>query len=210
VLNGVAVQATFTSPVLFSRLIIAVDGVSGYYELELPSVTTSATVLMVYAQQVGAPSFQLLYAGGLLGTLGAYRGGPVAFLGNGTGEVQVNISWNSKADVDLYVVDPVGEEVYYAHRTSLSGGELDIDSNAACITDGPRAENIFWSFGEVPPRGHYVVRVNYWSACSELSTDYVVTIRTKDGVAETYTGRFTGSGVGGAAGAGKHVAEFKY
>jgi hypothetical protein len=204
------VQVTFTSTTFFSRLIVAVDGVPGYYELELPSVTISATVLMVYAQQVGAPSFQLLYAGGLLGTLGAYRGGPVAFLGNGTGEVQVNISWNSKADVDLYVVDPFGEEIYYAHRTSVSGAQLDIDSNAGCGTDGPRAENIFWSFGEVPPRGDYTVRVNYWSACSEPSTDYVVTIRTKDGVSETYTGQFTGPGVGGAAGAGKHIAEFRY
>lgn len=210
VLKGGAAKVTFRSVNPFSRIIVAVDGVLGYYELELPSATTSADVLIVYAQQVGAPTFQLIYAAGLTGTLGAYRGGPVAFLGNGTGEVQVNISWNSTADVDLYVVDPVGEEIYYGHRGSVSGGQLDIDSNAACSTDGPRAENIFWSFGVVPPRGHYVVRVNYWSACGEPFTDYVVTIRTKDGVVETYTGQFTGGGIGGAEGAGKHVAEFRY
>jgi hypothetical protein len=210
VLKGGAAQVTFTSATPFSRLIVAADGVSGYYELALGAAATSATVLIVYAQQVGAPSFQLMYAGGLTGTLGGYNGSPVAFLGNGTGEVQVNISWDSRADVDLYVVDPFGEEIYYAHRGSVSGGQLDIDSNAACGTDGPRAENIFWSFGEVPPRGDFVVRANYWSSCGEPATNYVVTIRTKDGVAVTYTGAFTGPGVGGAAGAGKHVAEFKY
>lgn len=210
VLKGGAVQTTFTSLDVFSRVIIAVDSVSGYYELELPAATTSVDVFIVYAQQVGAPDFNLLYAGGLIGTLGAYGTGSVAFLGNGTGEVQVNISWNSAADVDLYVVDPYGEEIYYAHRSSVSGAVLDIDSNAACGTDGPRAENIFWPFGVIPPRGDYIVRANYWSACAQASTDYVVTIRTKDGVAQTYTGQFTGPGVGGAAGAGSPIATFHY
>ena len=62
----------------------------------------------------------------------------------------------------------------------------------------------------MPPRGDYIVRANYWSAYNEASTDYVVTIRTKDGVAQTYTGQFTGTGVGGAAGAGQHIANFRY
>jgi uncharacterized protein YfaP (DUF2135 family) len=124
--------------------------------------------------------------------------------------VQVNITWNSTADVDLYVVDPLGEEIYYGDRGSVSGGILDIDSNAACGSDGPRAENIFWPFGVVPPRGEYTVRVNYWSACGEPSTDYVVTIRTKGGVPQTFTGRLTGPGVGGAIGAGYRLGDFTY
>ena len=181
VLKGGAAQVTFRSTTAFSRLVVAVDGVSGYWDLALPAADTAATVLVVYAQQVGAPSFDMLYAGGSGATLGGQSRANTAFLGNGTGEVQVNISWDSKADVDLYVVDPFGEEIYYAHRGAGSGGQLDIDSNAACITDGPRAENIFWPFGVVPPKGDYTVRANYWSACNEDITHYTVTIRTKGG-----------------------------
>src|SRR6185503_9288392 len=138
---------------------------------------------------VGAPSFNLLFAGGGATGLGGFNSGNVAFLGNGTGEVQVNIAWNTKADVDLYVVDPLGEEIFYSHRNSVSGGTLDIDSHAGCVSDGPRTENIFWSFGVIPPRGSYTVRVNYWSACGEPSTDYVVTVRAKGSAPQTFSGR---------------------
>lgn len=210
VLKGGAAQVTFTSPTPFTRLVVSADGYAGYFELTLGAPTTSATVLVLYAQEVGAPSFDLRYAVGAGAVLGTYNTANTAFIGNGTGEVQVNITWNSTADVDLYVVDPVGAEIYYADRGSESGGQLDIDSNAACSSDGPRAENIFWPFGVVPPRGVYTVRVNNWSACGEASTDYVVTIRTKDGVAQVYTGRLTGPGNGGAAGAGQQIGEFRY
>ncbi len=210
VLKGGAAQVTFSAPDPFTRLIVAAEGYAGYFDLALPAPVTQVTVLILYAQDVGAPAFDLRYAVGAGGSVGPYRAANTAFIGNGTGEVQVNITWNSRADVDLYVVDPLGAEIYYAARQSSSGGQLDIDSNAACGADGPRAENIFWPFGVVPPRGDYLVRVNYWSACGEPSTDYVVTIRTRDGVAQTYTGRLTGAGVGGGAGAGQRVGEFRY
>jgi hypothetical protein len=210
VLRGGAAKVTFTAAAPFSRLVVSVDGFGGYWDLAAPATGDSLPVLIVYAQQVGGPSFQMNYAGGTSSSVGAYQPATTAFLGNGTGDVQVNISWNSKADVDLYVVDPLGEEIFYAHRESNSGGQLDIDSNAACQTDGPRAENVFWPFGVVPPKGTYTVRANYWSACGEAGTDYVVTIRTKGGVPASYTGHFFGPGVGGANGAGQRVADFTF
>lgn len=210
VLKGGAVQVTFTATEAFSHIVFSVTGYDGYFDLDLGQSATSADALIVYAQDVGAPSFSLRYAGGSGAGIGAFNSGSTAFLGNGTGQVQVNITWNSTADVDLYVVDPLGEEIYYADRASNSGGTLDIDSNAGCGTDGPRAENIFWPFGVVPPRGEYTVRVNYWSACGEPSTDYVITVRTQNGVPQTFRGRLTGPGVGGAAGAGDRITDFRF
>jgi uncharacterized protein YfaP (DUF2135 family) len=209
-LKGGAAEVVFTGSAPFSRLVFAADGMPGYFDLALDEPVTSAVAVIVYAQDVGAPSFGLRFASGSAGTTGQFASSNVAFLGNGTGEVQVNISWNSSADVDLYVTDPVGEEIYYAHRGSHSGGQLDIDSNAACNSDGPRAENIFWPFGIVPPKGDYNIRVNYWSACGEESTDYVVTIRTKGGTPVIYHGHLTGPGVGGGAGAGIRVGDVRY
>jgi hypothetical protein len=210
VLKGGASQVAFRSSVPFDRVVIAAEGYTGYYELVLARSDTVASVLIAYAQQVGAPAFDLRYAAGTAGSLGAYQNENVAFLPNGTGEVQVNITWNTRADIDLYVVDPLGKEIYYADRQSNSGGQLDIDSNAACSSDGPRAENIFWPFGVVPPRGEYEVRVNNWSACGVESTDYVITIRTKDGIPQVFTGTLRGPGNGGAVGAGVRVTSFTY
>jgi hypothetical protein len=42
----------------------------------------------------------------------------------GTGAVQVNVTWDLDVDVDLHVLDPRGEEIYYDHRRSASGGVL--------------------------------------------------------------------------------------
>jgi hypothetical protein len=210
VLRGGAARTTFTSPTPFTRLIVAAEGIDGFYDLRFPTAVTSADVLIAYAQDVGAPAFNLRYAVGSGDGLGTFTTVNTAFLPNGTGEVQVNIGWDTKADVDLYVVDPLGAEIYYAERQSNSGGQLDIDSNAACSSDGPRAENIFWSFGVVPPRGEYEVRVNNWSACGVPATNYVVTIRTKDGLPQVITGRLEGAGNGGARGAGQLIGTFRY
>jgi hypothetical protein len=54
------------------------------------------------------------------------------------------------------------------------------------------------------------VRVNYWAACGAPATDFVVTVRAKGQVPRTFTGRFTGGGVGGASGAGMRIAEFVF
>ena len=54
------------------------------------------------------------------------------------------------SDVDLHVVDPRGEEVFYGHPNSASGGRLDLDSNAACDLDHKRNENITWPVGRAP------------------------------------------------------------
>jgi hypothetical protein len=223
VLRGGAAHVQFTSDTPFSRVVISVQGFSGYYDLFLDEETTSATVLVVYAQDVGGPSFTMQYAGGSGGVLGPFQAANTAFLGNRTGDVQVNLTWNTPADVDLHVVDPFGEEYFYAHRggsatvfgpnmepifVPTSGGLLDIDSNAGCATDGPRAENVFWTSGVQPPAGTYIVRVNYWSACDTPFTDYVVTVRVRGQAPRTFTGRLTGPGFGGGAGDGQRITEF--
>jgi uncharacterized protein YfaP (DUF2135 family) len=124
----------------------------------------------------------------------------------GTGDVQISVTWNSAADVDLHVVEPNGNEIYYGSSRSSTGGELDLDSNASCGSDGPRAENIRWPTGRAPT-GTYTVRVDYWSNCGAGSTDYVVRV-INGSTSQTFTGTFTGPGDGGAAGAGRAITTF--
>ncbi|PDW04929.1 hypothetical protein [Candidatus Viridilinea mediisalina] len=81
----------------------------------------------------------------------------------GTGDVQITLNWNARVDLDLHVIDPNGERIYYANTRSRSGGQLDRDNLCWNMILG-RPENIFWPSGEAPP-GTYIIQVDYFSGC---------------------------------------------
>jgi hypothetical protein len=83
----------------------------------------------------------------------------------GTGDVQITLTWNSTNDLDLWVIDPDGEAIYFGKPTSPSGGQLDVDANAGCNhpTRTP-VENIFWPPGEAP-LGKFRVETQYYQQC---------------------------------------------
>jgi hypothetical protein len=89
-------------------------------------------------------------------------------LSGGHGDVQVTLTWNNIADIDLHVIDPGGVEIYYARRTSPSGGQLDYDN-----TYGYGPENIFWPPGSAP-QGTYQVFVNHYSGSN--ASQYTVLV----------------------------------
>lgn len=105
----------------------------------------------------------------------------------GTGDVQVTLRWDSAADIDLHVIDPADEEIWYSNPAAASGGQLDVDANGNC-GDDPPVENIFWERGAAP-FGAYVVRVNYYQDCgTSAPVDYEVTIRIDDRVVDVRSG----------------------
>jgi hypothetical protein len=77
-----------------------------------------------------------------------------AALEYGYGDVQVTLTWDNTADLDLHVIDPNGEEIYWDHTTSSSNGMLDVDD-----IDGFGPENIFWPKFKAPS-GSYSVYVH--------------------------------------------------
>lgn len=79
----------------------------------------------------------------------------------GVGKLQVTLNWNSNADLDLYVIEPGGEEIYYLHTPSATGGALDRDNQCSDFVLG-KPENIFWT---TPPNGTYQVNVVYYQDC---------------------------------------------
>ena len=106
------------------------------------------------------------------------------------GKLVVSLAWDTEVDLDLHVVDPSGSEVYNRHINSWqppppgepvdpnawkTGGILDFDSNASCVIDGRRQENVVWK--TTAPSGHYVVRVDTFSMCSELAAHWSVDVR---------------------------------
>lgn len=71
-------------------------------------------------------------------------------------DLVVAISWNTdRTDIDLHVKEPGGEECYYKHPETKSGGELSDD-----ITEGYGPE---FYINRDAPSGHYRVYVKYFS-----------------------------------------------
>lgn len=108
----------------------------------------------------------------------------------GTGDVQVTLHWDGPNDLDLHVIDPAGEEIFYIQTTSASHGQLDVDANRGCSTrmDKP-VENIFWPTNQAPV-GIYQIAVNYYENCepSSLLTLFTVDVLI-DGKSQTFQGQ---------------------
>jgi hypothetical protein len=81
--------------------------------------------------------------------------------GGQTGEVQITLIWNNVNDLDLHVICPSGEEVFFSHKRSRCGGELDVDMNAGGRMSNEPVENVFWPEQGAPP-GEYQVFVNHY------------------------------------------------
>jgi len=210
VLLGGTIQVFATSDQPFTKVAVTIPNVNDYWELTLPTPTNNQPLLIVFGQDIPKTAFELHFAGSSGGAFGAVQATGVNVITVGTGDVQVNITWDSKADIDLHVLDPSGAEIYWAGRTSSSGGQLDLDSNAGCGSDGPRAENIFWANGLVAPHGDYIVRVDNWSSCGVPLTNYVVTVNAKGKVPRVFAGSFSDAGDGGGKGAGRSITTFSY
>jgi hypothetical protein len=184
-------------------------GVSGYWELRLNAPTTDATVVMTFARSIPVGMFDAVVGvASQAGPPGAYNAIQTRLLAASSGEVQINASWDSDSDVDLHVVDPRGEEIFYGNPRSRSNGALDLDSNAGCTIDRKNNENIRWPQGTAPS-GTYTVRLDYWSNCGAPATNFVVTIN-HGGATQTYRGSFTGTGDAGGIGSGRTIATFAH
>jgi hypothetical protein len=211
--TGGSAQQTISGAAAFSRVVVAMPGVDNYYELALPS-GTSAPIILRAAAQLPNMNLPVNYAVADGGALGPYSSAMVRVIAVGTGDVQVSVSWSDSSDVDLHVVDPSGEEIYFGHTSSASGGTLDLDSNAACTRDPDNTfksnENVVWPSGQ-GASGTYIVRLTYWSACGVAApTEWVVTVATAGGTPQVFTGNFTGPGTGGGAGSGILITNFTF
>lgn len=220
VINGGTLAVSVAAAQPFQTVYVAVGGrtvglasesaggVSGYFEARLPAPQTDAGVLLAFPQTVPVADLDLLFAvADTSGRVGPFERLATRVTAVGTGDVQVTLSWNVDSDVDLHVVDPSGEEIYWAHRRAASGGELDLDSNAGCQIDGVRNENITWPAGRAP-RGQYTVRVDYWDSCGASRTEYTVRVNS-GGAVRIFNGSFTGPGDQGGPGSGQLITVFE-
>ncbi len=104
------------------------------------------------------------------------------------GTLVVTLTWDTESDLDLHVVDPSGDEIDHGAPLSFGAdggvsGQLDFDSNANCLIDGRREEDVTWA--GAPPAGAYVVRVDTPSLCGQPIAHWTVRVTLRgQGISE--------------------------
>lgn len=112
---------------------------------------------------------------------------PPPNLNLGSGDVQITLLWTSDSDLDLHVIDPAGNEIYFSNPSSSTGGRLDHDEVPGCGSAATtHAENVFWAAGTAPS-GQYKAFVNNYGPCS-TSSDYQLTVKSGGQVVSNTTG----------------------
>ena len=191
-----------------SEIYVGVNGVNYYYSvtpqgsLLRSSAPNNYEFIILFNQNLDE-SFEIQISARLSnGSLTNVCLIPIQYIRAGTGSLQVNLSFDNAKDVDLYVVQPDGEIVFYGNVGNyyeeggvFKGWGLDIDSNPACNIDGINSENVFFA-NEYIQSGKYEVWINMWANCnSSIPTNWVVTARYEGSLLSTTYGQNPARGV---------------
>ena len=120
------------------------------------------------------------------------------------GALVISLDWDTEADLDLHVQLPSDgdggvNEIWSRKPSGLQttpgttatvddgkqAGYLDYDSNSMCVIDGRRSENVI--FPTTAPSGRYVVRVDTFSLCSEVTARWRLRVFANGGADAVFT-----------------------
>ncbi len=181
VLTGGSNIISFESSNTISNVIIGLSDIDGYYTVDQTYLTQISSNNYTFSLAVSqtltlqSMSFRIAYVD-INGQISNYYILQASEIKNGTGLLQINCTWKKDNDIDLHVIEPNGEEIYFGNRTSTNGGELDVDSNPNCALDYIESENVTYQHGALVEAGDYTVKVNLYSACN-VSSQTVVKVR---------------------------------
>jgi len=91
------------------------------------------------------------------------------------GVLRISLSWHNHDDLDLHLIDPTDDRVYYGNKIGKCGATLDVDMNAGMGTTRTPVENIVWS--QLPKKeGRYKVIVNNFNRRESADTGFELEI----------------------------------
>jgi Ca-activated chloride channel family protein len=123
-----------------------------------------------------------------------------------SGDIRVSLSWKNHNDLDLHVITPSGERIYYNQKKDSTGGELDVDMNINGETTEP-IENIFWQESVAPPVGTYRVLVQNFKFHGDGQTPTPFMVELKNGRSiQSFESQVNGMGNSSAV----EVCSFQY
>ena len=207
-----------------SEVLVGFQGFGQHFIIPIPSLrnetlvrrrstrkTNSGTQIISFslalptgAIESGEDIEMLIRLKNMIGELGPIQRIDILTSKSEKGTFHVTLTWDQEADLDIHVIDPNNEEIYFFARSSSSQeGFLDLDSNTGCKIDRIKTENVFYNMAI---SGQYIIRVDLWSACAVTeSINYEVLVEGCD-VMQTVTGSFLPSEASrGTAGSGREV-----
>jgi hypothetical protein len=201
-----------------AQVIVGVKNVAGYYTLPATGSSQNVDVLVIINEAITTQNFTVMIAiKDAAGNISDYYEVSVHLVTSvSNGALEVTLSWDRENDLDLHLVEPNGEEIYYGNTTSANGGELDKDSNAGCYIDSLKVEHITYPTGATLEAGTYTARVDFWSGCNVPTvTGYTVTAKLNGNLVAAATGANpavgsfdAGTSDGGGMGSGTTVMTF--
>jgi len=133
-----------------------------------------------------------------------------------TGAAVATLAWDSNADLDLQILTPTGQ-IDAKHRTGAGfvdgglpagQGVLDRDSNANCVPDGTRQEDVIWSSAPTP--GLYLAKVDMFSTCGEPVANFVFKLYVQDQLTLSIPGRLIAQDADNGVGPGLAITNFQF
>ena len=198
-LQGGANFIQITSDQVYERFYIAVEGQQGYMEYNPETQTQSSSAPSRAGGTIITYIIPITYGSnydrnitmiikGLLedGTITpAYRHS-VSYVESMDGDLNINLTFSNAKDIDMWLVTPSGDEIYYGNRTRYLETDtgtvaygLDHDSNAGCTIDNLNNENIVVPAAAIEC-GEYEVRLYMFRNCDpSISTSWQIAVRYK-------------------------------
>jgi hypothetical protein len=207
-----------------TAVLLGLEGDTGYWMLPASAPDTQTPdqptfrATLGFATAIAGPEVQLrLVAVDLAGNTGAATLLPFSVLPvpAPSGALAVALAWDTEADLDLHVVDPLGAEIWSGDMFSpkpepdagITAGALDFDSNANCLIDGRRLETAAW---DAPTAGHFLVRVDAYSLCAAAVAHWHVYVLRGSAVWLESEGVATGAEARFAKGRGQGVLALEF
>jgi hypothetical protein len=101
------------------------------------------------------------------------------------GRIQIELTWDGDADLDLHVTDPYGETLYYFHPNSQSGGTFEDDRE--CYNNNGQPERVLYNDGNAAA-GNYQISIHYFRPCGEARDVHWNLNVTADNKSSSYSG----------------------
>ncbi len=99
------------------------------------------------------------------------------------GDIEVYLTWETNADLQLLVRDPAGQAIFDDQPRSTSGGLLAANGNVGCqVSEGTAVSYIYWPLGLLRP-GIYETEVWFQNQCGDTTPpEFTLTIVVDDEV----------------------------
>lgn len=88
------------------------------------------------------------------------------------GVLRCSLHWFNYDDLDIHVIEPNRNEIYYGHKGSATSGQLDIDMNAGSGKSRDAVENIIWTDPNQMREGIYELRVNNFAKRESIDVGF--------------------------------------